>query len=178
MRNFFNLEMDRTMTVDTYIQTLENSAERDTIGRFLDFSSSILLTINEGYGSASQLPELEIGEKHGPWRARDGGIDQEINSGLISHCLSLKIPEIENVLAIETSRIKIEPKIVSSIMLSWVLCHEYIHAVRKHNEVISELGLEADVCGAWNSTRIHAPRLLFIGVFTIFFAQQNYLTSR
>lgn len=71
----------------------------------------------------------------------------ELSSGLIQHCLAIDTPPIESTTPSIASSL-VDKNLSSAIMLKWVVAHEWMHVIRRHNDVENELGSTTDILRA------------------------------
>ncbi|MBH3329864.1 hypothetical protein I5L56_09540 [Pseudomonas oryzihabitans] len=141
------------MSIAAYLEGLD-SFKRNEVAQVLDFSLPVIESINRKYGG-SDTPEIRIipNEAIG---AEANVYVIRLNTGLIDHIL---IPPPASPQEVISRKIPAffggNPSAMFSLV--WILAHEWMHVVRKHNElhhhiqdtdkVSQALEYDADLCG-------------------------------
>lgn len=68
------------------------------------------------------------------------GVRIFISSGLIDHCIDAAYPALKEILFPDRSTDLIPHNIGPMAMFGWVLAHEFHHGIRRHEEVLQEIG--------------------------------------
>jgi hypothetical protein len=141
------------MSIALYLEGLD-SVERDEVSQVLNFSLPVIESINRKYGGSDTpeiriIPNAAIGAEANVYVIR-------LNTGLIDHIL---IPPPASPQEVISRKIPAffggNPSAMFSLV--WILAHEWMHVVRKHNElhhhiqytdkVSQALEYDADLCG-------------------------------
>lgn len=108
--------------------------KRGMVEEMFNQAMTIFGSIPYRYRTSVPVPELRIIISNSLFAASAPGL-MEISEGLIDHCLWNGFSLSEGIVDDEFLRQKVDPNLIGSVMLTWVMAHEHFHVVRKNNEV-------------------------------------------
>jgi hypothetical protein len=109
--------------------------KRDMVKDIFSQAMTIFGSIPYRYRTSVPVPELRIIISDSLYAASAPGL-MEISEGLVDHCLWNGFSLSEGIVEDEILRQKVDPNLLGSVMLTWVMAHEHFHVVRKNNEVV------------------------------------------
>lgn len=144
------------MSKEKYLQFHAPSEQKETIENLLNSAINIIPLITKQNRSTLASPKIRIIIDDKPY-AEGQTFAIAISSGMIMHCINIAPPPVESTIP-SLHQKPIDKKLCSETMLKWVVAHEWMHSIRMHNEVITELGntskirraleWDADLCAA------------------------------
>ncbi|WP_238537233.1 hypothetical protein [Pseudomonas sp. R62] len=132
--------------IEEYLELHATTQKKEQSKHILKEAVNLIPIINLQYQSPTPPPQFRIEINHIPLAL---GMDWQIvlSSGMINHCLDIEIPNIENIIP-SLKTLQIDPLLSPSVMLKWVIAHEWMHVIRKHNDVENELGRSPELLKA------------------------------
>lgn len=121
-------------SLDQYIASVYCPARRETIREILEVVKPTMLGICHTNGISVDIPEIRI-VNSATVQAECSTYCLQINEGLINLCLDSYMPAVEEFIP-ELDGISLDPAFLRKLALSWVIAHEWMHVIKRHNDVI------------------------------------------
>lgn len=162
MPSFFDIQLERKLTPDEYLDTVHNSLKREEISCLFACAEEVIKFSRKDIYSCPDKPIIRVNTTAEIIAEGMHGFI-EISEGFIEFCLLSQCAPIDLLVDYlpEDQRI---PTVLQNTLFSWTIAHEYWHGIRRHNTVLESIAnnhqnlrsieIDADMCAAASMYRL------------------------